>query len=241
MVWPIPITGRLQAQPALKSWYLFSPSFAPASTTSAQANNTPNRKRRPFSPQFGKVGLRGRKKLTVFVRNLSAISTPFAVKVRKYSCTPCPPRLKISNMSYSALQRVVSNPRALRGYLDEDDDGGERVVCSGSGGKREERGCHGRTQPPPGNTCTEAAVRSSRARSLAHLRRKFWAVWQLAALGSTRVSRRRRGRTTDGEKRSRVEIFSVVIQHTELTNPRNPRRELIRRKTRSVSMPPRKN
>lgn len=77
--------------------------------------------------QFGKVDLRGRKTLTVFVRNLSAIATPFSVKIRKHSCTPCPPRLKISNMSYSALQRVVSNPRALSAYLDNDavDDEGE--------------------------------------------------------------------------------------------------------------------
>lgn len=40
-------------------------------------------------------------------------------KVRKHSCTPCPSRLKMSNMSYSALQRVVANPRALKAYLDD--------------------------------------------------------------------------------------------------------------------------
>eukprot|EP00903_Cladosiphon_okamuranus_P011029 g10416.t1 len=113
--------------------------------------------------EFGKVGLRGRKTITVFVRNLSAISTPFAVKVRKYSCTPCPPRLKISNMSYSALQRVVSNPRALRGYLDEDKGGG-----SGNphGSKPEESGRHGRTRHPgPGEIGKDDVCSANRSPS----------------------------------------------------------------------------
>ncbi|CAM9334199.1 unnamed protein product, partial [Hapterophycus canaliculatus] len=78
--------------------------------------------------EFGMVGLRGRKTLKIFVQNLSAIATPFSVKIRKHSCTPCPPKLKISNMSYSALQRVVSNPRALSAYLDDDERNSFRAI-----------------------------------------------------------------------------------------------------------------
>ncbi|CAM9236760.1 unnamed protein product, partial [Laminaria digitata] len=74
------------------------------------------------SLDFGTVELRGRKKLRVFVRNLSAIATTFTAKVRKHSCIPCPTRLKLANMSYSALQRVVANPRALAAYIDDHDD-----------------------------------------------------------------------------------------------------------------------
>ncbi|CAM9445262.1 unnamed protein product, partial [Sphacelaria rigidula] len=67
---------------------------------------------------FGRIDLRGRRQLRLFVRNLSAISTPFTAKVRQHTCTPCPQRLKVSNMSYSALQRIVANPRALEAYTD---------------------------------------------------------------------------------------------------------------------------
>lgn len=129
--------------------------------------------------QFGKVDLRGRKTLTVFVRNLSAISTPFAVKVRKYSCTPCPPRLKISNMSHSALQRVVSNPRALRAYLDDEEGGGgggpddgDRVGNGNDsgggnpGGKQEEESGRNRGSRRPGKPQPVDAVQNSRAQML---------------------------------------------------------------------------
>lgn len=47
-----------------------------------------------------------------------SIPTPAIVEIRKHSCSPCPSRLKISNLSYSTLQRIVSNPRALEAYLD---------------------------------------------------------------------------------------------------------------------------
>lgn len=138
-----------------------SPLSPPPETSWNDPTHKPSKRR--F--QFGKVDLRGRKKLTVFVRNLSAISTPFAVKVRKYSCTPCPPRLKISNMSYSALQRVVSNPRALRAYLDDDEGGGGGGgnpdsggrVGSGSGnpgGKHGENGGHRSSHRRPGRQDT---------------------------------------------------------------------------------------
>lgn len=109
--------GKSSAVIVLREFWLYQPLPAKCTYLRTKLSNTPN----PLPKfQFGKVGLRGRKTLTVFARNLSAISTPFTVKVRKFSCTPCPPRLKISNMSYSALQRVVSNPRSLKAYLDDE-------------------------------------------------------------------------------------------------------------------------
>eukprot|EP00752_Nemacystus_decipiens_P011479 g10191.t1 len=121
--------------------------------------------------EFGKVDLRGRKTLIVFIRNLSAISTPFAVKVRKYACTPCPPRLKISNMSYSALQRVVSNPRALRGYLDDKDGGGGGPEGGKHDGKHGESGGYrGSKHPGVDHEATEAFFsRDGRARTKAQI------------------------------------------------------------------------